>query len=126
MNPYFPDDSGMRRPVVDASRERHGAPPQPHQQGQQQNRRPGFVPPFFPGDQNAIAEQLSMGFGGDQQKYMQMLRQIYSPVRMGFNPGQGGGGGMGGGMGQPDPQLLPGGLTPGGGMGVPSPVGRSR
>jgi hypothetical protein len=39
-------------------------------------------PAFMPGQQEAIAQQLSQGFGAPQQSYMEQMNALYKPVGM--------------------------------------------
>jgi hypothetical protein len=59
----------------------------------------GLLAPFMPGDQQALAQQMAMGFGGSPQANMRYLQALYSKMPMNFNYQGIGGGGMGGGMG---------------------------
>lgn len=38
--------------------------------------------PFMPGQQNAIAQQLSQGYGAPAQDYMAQMNQIYRPMNL--------------------------------------------
>jgi hypothetical protein len=87
MRAYHPDDSGLL-PAPDRKRREE----EERRRRQGNGRGQGLLSPFMPGDQQALAEQMAMGFGGDPQKIRGMLSQIYSPMRFGFKPGQGDGG----------------------------------
>lgn len=73
--------------------------------GQGGGRGP-MMPAFQPGQLNALANQLNMGFGGGVKAWKQDMRNTYDPTSMrGFNFGGGGGGGNRGGNNDPrDPR----------------------
>lgn len=53
-----------------------------------------MIPAFQPGQLNALAQQLNMGFGGGVNAWKRDMRNTYDPTSMrGFNFGGGGGGG---------------------------------
>jgi hypothetical protein len=103
MRAYHPDDSGLL-PAPDRQRREEEERERRRRQGNGGGQ--GLLSPFMPGDQQALAQQMTMGFGGNPQQIRGMLSQIYSPMRFGFKPGQGGGfGGFGGNFGGGQQQL---------------------
>lgn len=48
--------------------------------------QPGLLSAFFPGQQNALAQQLAAGFGGGLKKWNGILGQTYSDMTMTPNP----------------------------------------
>jgi hypothetical protein len=93
MRAFHPDDSGLL-PAPDRQRREEEERERRRRQGNGGGQ--GLLSPFMPGDQQALAQQMTMGFGGNPQQIRGMLSQIYSPMRFGFKPGQGGGFGGGG------------------------------
>jgi len=90
MTAYHPDDSGLL------------AGPANSKDDEEKRRRRGgngLLAPFMAGDQQMLAQQMAMGFGGSPQANMQYLRALYSRMPMNFNYRNLGGGGMGGGGG---------------------------
>lgn len=64
--------------------------------GGQGGGRGPMMPAFQPGQLNALANQLNMGFGGGVADWKQDMRNTYDPTSMrGFNFGGGHGGGNG-------------------------------
>ena len=41
-----------------------------------------MMPPFMPGFDNMLAQQLSQGFGGMPQDFLRAFSQTYSPMQM--------------------------------------------
>lgn len=103
MTAYHPDDSGLL-----------SGPTNPKDEAAKRKRKGGngLLAPFMPGDQQMLADQLSMGFGGSPEANMAYLSKIYSRMPMNFNYRGFGGGMGGGGQGGPQaPTLPPNGLT---------------
>jgi len=60
---------------------------------------------FMPGQMNGIANDLQAGYGGNDQKWRNYLRNVYDPAKTtGFNFSGGNGGGKGNGGGNHDPR----------------------
>lgn len=88
--------------------------------GQGGGRGP-MMPAFQPGQLNALASQLNMGFGGGVKAWKNDMRNTYDPTSTrGFNFG--GGGGNRGGGNNPDPRNPGGGNNNNGGQGGFTPT----
>lgn len=70
---FHPDDSGLISP--EERKKREAAAKDKPAPGK------GLLAAFMPGDQEALADQLSFGFGGTPLANMRYLSQTYSPMK---------------------------------------------